>query len=57
MAKQCRHERSQTAQIELIEGLTVCGQDIDRVIIKPVYYCRDCGVLFVDFNKERFEKR
>jgi hypothetical protein len=52
--KPCEHERRQSAQITLIENLSLVGsENIVGEVHRPIYYCRDCRVLFLPWEEEK----
>ena len=53
--KPCEHKRSQPVNITLCETLNIVNSDIDGELHREIHFCRDCRVLFLPWNKEKFK--
>ena len=51
--KPCEHKRRHPVNISIIEGIRIENSpNIEGEIIKEIYYCEDCRVLFLPRDKE-----
>ncbi len=53
---QCKHKRTQRTMLVIEEtGNIANNPDREAIILKPVFYCKDCRVLFLPIMEESVE--